>query len=414
MKSEIISVGTELLLGEIVDTNAAYLSQRMAEIGLDVHHRQTVGDNLQRLSAAIQTALGRAGVVVLIGGLGPTEDDLTREAIALATGRPLVRVPESVQRLREFFAARNRVVAESNLKQCDVPEGGTHLLNVCGTAPGVFVEHDGRLIFALPGPPPEFKEMTQRSVLPILRERLGPANVLYSRSLLLTEIGESQVADMLGDLITTQTDPTIAMYASPALVRIRLATKAADRPEAEAKFAPLEAQIRQILGPHVLGADEETMPVVVGKLLRERGASLAVAESCTGGLIASRITDVAGASDYFVTGVVAYANQTKERLLGVSPATLRDHGAVSEACAREMAEGVRRLNGAAYGLATTGIAGPGGGTPEKPVGLVYVAVADEAGTICTEQTWPSTREQFKARVSEMALALLRKRMLGMV
>lgn len=414
MKSEIISVGTELLLGEIVDTNAAYLSQRMAEIGVDVHQRQTVGDNLQRLTAAIETALGRADVVILIGGLGPTDDDLTREAISAATGRPLVRVPASEQRLREFFAARNRVVAESNLKQCDVPSGGQHLENVCGTAPGVFVEHEGKLIFALPGPPPEFREMLQRSVLPILRERLGPANVLYSRSLLLTEIGESQVADMLGDLISAQTDPTIAMYASPALVRVRLATKAADQAEADRKFAPLEARIRQVLGAHVLGADDETMPVVVGKLLRERGATLAVAESCTGGLIASRITDVAGASDYFMTGVVAYANETKQRLLGVNESTLREHGAVSEACAREMAQGVRKLSGTTYGLATTGIAGPGGGTPEKPVGLVYVAVADDNGTVVIEQTWPSTREQFKARVSEMALALLRKRLLGAV
>jgi nicotinamide-nucleotide amidase len=411
LKSEIISVGTELLLGEIVDTNAAYISQRMAELGLDVHHRQTLGDNHQRLTTAIQTALSRAEVVILIGGLGPTEDDLTREAISAATGRPLVRVPESELRLREFFAARNRAVAESNLKQCEVPTGGRHLENTCGTAPGVFLEHEGKLIFALPGPPPEFKAMTQRSVLPLLRDRLGPAHVLYSRSLLLTEIGESQVADMLGDLIAAQTDPTIAMYASPALVRVRLATKAASQAEAERKFAPLETRIREILGPHVLGADEETMPVVVGRLLRERGAMLAVAESCTGGLIASRLTDVPGASGYFVTGVVAYANETKQRLLGVSEETLRTHGAVSEPCVREMAAGVRTINGATYGLATTGIAGPAGGTPDKPVGLVFVAVADDQGTVVIEQTWPSTREQFKARVSELALGLLRKRVL---
>lgn len=414
MKSEIISVGTELLLGEIVDTNAAYLSQRLAEIGVDVHQRQTVGDNLQRLTAAIETALGRADVVTLIGGLGPTDDDLTREAISAATGRPLVRVAESERRLREFFAARNRVVAESNLKQCDVPLGGQHLENTCGTAPGVFVEHGGKLIFALPGPPPEFREMLARSVLPRLRERLGPAHVLYSRSLLLTEIGESQVADMLGDLISAQTDPTIAMYASPGLVRVRLATKAADQAEADRKFAPLETRIRQILGAHVLGADDETMPAVVGRLLRERGATLAVAESCTGGLIASRVTDIAGASDYFVAGVVAYANETKQRVLGVKESTLRQHGAVSEACAREMAQGVRELSGATYGLATTGIAGPGGGTPQKPVGLVYVAVADDDGTAVIEETWPSTREQFKVRVAELALALLRKRLLGIV
>lgn len=412
MKAEIISVGTELLLGEIIDTNAAFLSQRMADLGLDVLHRQTLGDNLQRLSEAILTALGRVDVLILSGGLGPTEDDLTREAIADATGRPLIRIPESEQRLREFFAARNRVVADSNLKQCDVPTGGVHLENTCGTAPGVLVEHEGKLIFAVPGPPPEMKEMYRLSLEPILRERLGQANVLYTRSLLLTEIGESQVADMLGDLITAQTDPTIAMYASPALVRVRIATKAASQAEADTRLLPLSEQICALLGAHVLGFDEETMPVVVGRLLRERGATLAVAESCTGGLIASRLTDVSGASDYFLTGVVAYANETKQRLLGVSEDILRDHGAVSEECARAMAEGVRQINGAAFGLATTGIAGPTGGTPEKPVGLVYIAVSSDAGTQVVSQLWPSTREQFKARVSEMALALLRKAILS--
>jgi nicotinamide-nucleotide amidase len=412
LRSEIISIGTELLLGEIVDTNAAWLSQRLAELGIDVHQRQTIGDNLERLAQAIATALSRAEVLLLIGGLGPTEDDLTREAIAAATGRPLVRVADSETRLREFFAARGRIVAESNLKQCDVPAGGQHLGNTCGTAPGVFLEHEGKLIFALPGPPPEFKAMLQRSVFPILRERLGPANVLYSRSLLLTEIGESQVADLLGDIITAQSDPTIAMYASPAVVRVRLATKAADRAAADLTIAPVEAQIRQLVGAHVLGVDDETMPVVVGKLLRERGATLAIAESCTGGLIASRVTDVPGASDYFVAGVVAYANEAKQNLLRVPEGILREQGAVSEACARAMAEGVRQVSNADYGLATTGIAGPAGGTPEKPVGLVFVAVADSAGSVAISQTWPATREQFKARVSEMALGLLRKRILG--
>lgn len=412
MKAEIISVGTELLLGEIIDTNAAFISQRMADLGLDVLHRQTLGDNLQRLSEAIQTALGRADVVILIGGLGPTEDDLTREAIAAATGRPLVRVPESEQWLRAFFAARKRVVADSNLKQCDVPTGGEHLENTCGTAPGVFVAQDGKLIFALPGPPPEFKEMYRLSVEPRLREHLGPTAVLYTRSLLMTEIGESQVADLLGELITAQTDPTIAMYASPALVRVRLATKAASQEEADRKLDPLASQIVAILGDHLLGYDDDTMPVVVGRLLRERQATLAVAESCTGGLICSRLTDISGSSDYFVTGVVAYANETKQRLLGVSGEILATHGAVSEECARAMAEGVRKINGADYGLATTGIAGPTGGTPEKPVGLVYIAVADAQGTIVISQNWPSTREQFKQRVSELALAVLRKRLLG--
>lgn len=413
MKSEIISVGTELLLGEIVDTNASYLSQKLAELGIDVHYRHTVGDNLARLSEVISTALSRSDIVLLTGGLGPTDDDLTREAIAEATGRPLRRVAASEQWLREFFAARNRPLADSNLKQADAPEGAEHMPNSCGTAPGIYMQWQGKLIFAAPGPPTELREMTERTILPLLRQALGQTNQLYTRSLLMADIGESNVATALKDLIDAQVDPTIAMYASPALVRVRLATKAPDAATAQALFAPFEAQIREILGNHVFGVDDDTMAGVVGSLLRDRGATLALAESCTGGLIASKITDVPGASDYFVTGVVAYADETKQRLLHVPAEIIEQHGAVSEECARAMAEGVRADSGADYGLSTTGIAGPGGGTDEKPVGLVYIAVSDANGTFVLRQYWPGNREQFKQRVSQMALGLLRKRILGM-
>lgn len=413
MKAEIVSVGTELLLGEIVDTNASYLSQKLAGLGIDVHYRHTVGDNLARLAEVISTALGRADAVLLTGGLGPTEDDLTREAIAAATGQPLVRVPESEARLREFFAARNRPLADSNLKQADAPIGASHIENVCGTAPGIFMRWQGKLIFAAPGPPVELREMAERFIIPALRQELGSSEgQLFSRSLQLMNIGESQVADVLGDIISAQTDPTLALYASPANVRIRMATKAADEQEAQAKFAPLEARIRELLGHHVFGTDDETMAAVVGRLLRERGQTLAAAESCTGGLIASKITDVPGASEYFLTGVVAYANEAKIGLLGVPAEVIEAHGAVSEEAARAMAEGVRRVAGADYGLATTGIAGPGGGTEDKPVGLVYMALADAAGTIVVKQFWPGTREQFKQRVSQMSLGMLRNRILG--
>lgn len=413
MKSEIISVGTELLLGEIVDTNASYLSQKLAELGIDVHYRHTVGDNLARLSEVISTALSRSDVVLLTGGLGPTDDDLTREAIAEATGRPMRRIAASEQWLREFFAARNRPLADSNLKQADAPEGAEHMPNCCGTAPGIYMQWQGKLLFAAPGPPTELREMTERSILPLLREALGQTNQLFTRSLLMADIGESNVATALKDLIDAQTDPTIAMYASPALVRVRLATKAPDQATAQTRFAPVEAQIREILGNHLFGVDDDTMAGVVGKLLRERHQTLAVAESCTGGLVASKITDAPGASDYFLTGVVAYANETKMRLLHVPAEIIEQHGAVSEECARAMAEGVRADSKADYGIATTGIAGPGGGTEEKPVGLVFIAIADANGTFVLRQYWPGNREQFKQRVSQMALGLLRKRILGM-
>jgi nicotinamide-nucleotide amidase len=412
LKAEIISVGTELLLGEIVDTNASYLSQKLAELGIDVHYRHTVGDNLARLTDVITTALSRADVVLLTGGLGPTEDDLTREGIAATTGQALRRVPESEQRLREFFAARNRPLADSNLKQADAPQGAEHMENVCGTAPGVFMRWQGKLIFAAPGPPTELREMSERCIFPLLRQELGEANQLFTRSLLLADMGESQAADLLGDIVSGQTDPTVAMYAAPALVRVRLATKAPDEAAARAKFEPLEARIRAVLGTHIFGVDADTMASVVGDLLRVRGQTLAVAESCTGGLIASKITDIPGSSDFFLTGVVSYSNATKETLLHVSEEIIATYGAVSEECAAAMAQGVRWVAGANYGLATTGIAGPGGGTEAKPVGLVYIALTDGEATSVLKQFWPGTREQFKQRVSQMALGLLRQRILG--
>ena len=413
MKAEIIAVGTELLLGEITDTNATFISQELAGIGVDVHHRDTVGDNLQRLSGVLRCAAARSDVVILCGGLGPTEDDLTRDALAEVTGQPLHRDAAAVEHLREFFAARRRSPTESNFKQCEAPLGGDLLENTCGTAPGVFVKHDGVMMYAVPGPPSEMREMMRREVLPRLAAgaRQDGRGVLHTRALRLCDIGESNVATILQDIIADQTDPTIALYSSPGEVRIRLATKAADEASARQALGVLESQIRQRLGDHVYGVDDDGMETVVGRLLRERSATLAVAESCTGGLIASRITDVPGASDYLLAGVVAYSNEAKMSLLGVPAGVIEEHGAVSEECARAMACGVRERAGASFGLATTGIAGPGGGSPEKPVGLVYMAASDANGAMCEEQNWPGTREQFKQRVAQMALSVLRKQIL---
>ena len=412
MKAEIIAVGTELLLGEITDTNATYISQQLAGVGVDLHYRHTVGDNLERLSGVLRTVMSRAEVVVLCGGLGPTEDDLTREALSAVTGRPLRRDAAAVAHLKRFFAERGRIPTEANFKQCEAPEGGLLLDNTCGTAPGVFVEHDGVMLFAVPGPPPEMREMMQREVLPRLRARVTAegGGVLHTRVLRLCDIGESDVATLLQDIIHAQTDPTIALYASPAEVKVRLATKDTDEQAARRRLDETEAALRERLGDHVYGVDDETMEVAVGKLLRARGETLAVAESCTGGLIAGRITDVPGASDYFLTGLVTYSNDAKMRLLGVPEEIILRHGAVSEECARAMAEGARRVTGADHALATTGIAGPGGGTPEKPVGLVYITCADAGGTDCRRLNWPGTRDQFRARVTQLTLGMLRKRL----
>lgn len=414
LKAEIIAVGTELLLGEITDTNATHISQRLAAIGVDLHYRHTVGDNLDRLVGVIETAMGRSEAIIICGGLGPTEDDLTREAIARAVHRPLVRDPQAVQYLKEFFSSRGRVAVEANFRQCEAPQGATLLDNTCGTAPGLCAEHNGTMIFAVPGPPPEMREMMRLQVMPRLAERVAKqgGGTLHTLTLRLADIGESNVAEILHDLIDAQTDPTIALYASPGEVKVRIATKDADERVARRRLEALATTLRERLAGHVYGEDDETMEVAVGRLLRERGATVAVAESCTGGLIASRITDVPGASEYLLAGVVAYSNAAKVELLGVPEETLAAHGAVSEPCARAMAEGARRRTGAGFSVATTGIAGPGGGTPDKPVGLVFIAVSSERGTQCIQQTWPGTRDQFKQRVSQMALNLLRRHIGG--
>jgi nicotinamide-nucleotide amidase len=401
------------LLGEIVDTNAAYMSQRLAEIGVDVHFRHTVGDNPGRIVSVLELALSRSDVVLICGGLGPTQDDLTRESVAAVTGRELVTDPDAEDHLREFFARRGHVPTSNNLKQATVPSGGRLLENTCGTAPGLCVEDDGKLIFAVPGPPTEMREMMQRQVLPILCERLGgELRPVYTRVLRMADIGESSLVAAIDDIITRQTDPTVAPYANPGEVTLRLATKAATESEAARRLDAMEATLRERIGRYIYGVDGETMEVAAGNALRERGATVAVAESCTGGLIASRITDVSGSSEYMLGGVVAYANEIKQRVLGVPAETLAEHGAVSEPTARAMALGARELFGADYAVATTGIAGPTGGTEEKPVGLVYVAIADADGVICEELNWPGTREQFKRRVSQNALNMLRKRVLG--
>ncbi len=389
------------------------MSQRLAEIGVDVHYRHTVGDNLGRIVSVLELAQSRSDVVLMCGGLGPTQDDLTREAIAAVTGRPLQSDAEAEQHLRRFFARRGLTPTSNNLKQATVPEGGRLLENICGTAPGLLVEHADTVFIAVPGPPPEMREMMQREVIPYLTQRQGGRPLaVHTRILRFADIGESTLVAKIDDIIAAQTDPTVAPYARPGEVTLRLATKAESAEEAAGRLDVMEARLRERVGRYVYGVDDETMEVAVGRALRARGATVAVAESCTGGLIASRLTDVPGASDYFLGGVVAYANEIKQRVLGVPEETLADHGAVSEPTAVAMAGGARALYGADYALATTGIAGPGGGSEEKPVGLVYLAVADAEGTICLRQNWPGTREQFKHRVSQYALNLLRKRVLG--
>ena len=415
MKAEIVCIGTELLLGEIDDTNATYISRELSALGVDVHLRHAVDDDLDRMVQVLGAAMRRSDLIIICGGLGPTPDDLTREALAQVTSRALQTVPAAEQQLRSFFTQRGRTVTANNFKQCQVPRGGQLLDNPVGTAPGILVEHENCTLIAVPGPPPEMQEMMIRHVLPYVRGKLLAAHQapLYTRSLRTADIGESDLATRLGDILDAGADPAVALYASPAEVRIRMSTKAASPAEANRKLGSAEQAIRQRVGDHVYGLDNETMEVALGQALLAAGGTIVTAESCTGGLIASRITDVPGSSRYFLNGYVTYSNESKIRLLGVPEDMIAQHGAVSEECARAMAEGARNNGGADYAVAVSGIAGPEGGTPEKPVGRVYIAVGDEQGTICEQHDWPGTRSQFKQRVAQMALNLVRKRVLGL-
>ncbi len=413
MGVEILTVGTELLLGQIVDTNAAFMAQRLAEAGIDLFFKATVGDNEGRIEAALREGLHRSDAVLCTGGLGPTEDDLTRDVIAKVLGRPL-RLDEGVlAHLRARFAARGIPMAENNRKQAYVPEGAEVLPNPRGTAPGLYLTTpEGKVVVAMPGVPSEMRPMLTEQVIPRLRERFRIVGRIRSRVLRTCGASESRVDHLIGDLFRSQRNPTIGVLAHAGEIHVRLTAKGETEGEIDGLLDDLEGKLRQRIGPLIFGRDEEELEEVVGRLLRDRGLSLAVAESCSGGLVAHRITNVPGSSRYFDRGVVAYSNRAKTELLGVPPELVAAHGAVSPEVARAMAEGARRLAGADFGVGITGIAGPDGGTAEKPVGLTYIGLAWDGGSQATEHRFLSDRAVNKVRASQMALDLLRRRLLG--
>ncbi|MGQ9455378.1 MAG: competence/damage-inducible protein A [Armatimonadota bacterium] len=408
MRAEIISVGTELLLGQIVDTNAVYLSNLLPEYGIEIYYRITVGDNASRLSDALRASLSRADLVFTIGGLGPTQDDLTKETVAQVVGDEMVLDEEIASRLRAHFAARGIEMPSTNLKQAMVPKRGRSFPNPLGTAPGAaFETEDGKAVVVLPGPPKEFVAMVDECVVPYLREKVGQCSgVIKSRILRLTGISESSVEEAVKHLLSSW-NPTVAPLASPGEVRLRITAKADTPAQAEAMINEMESKLVAILGHHVFGRDDETLERVVVDSLIARKITLAIAESCTGGLIANRITDVPGCSASFLAGVVSYSNEAKKELLGVSEELLARHGAVSEPVARAMAEGVRKVTGADIGLSTTGIAGPSGGTETKPVGLVFIGLATANGTDVQRHQFFGARSDIKFRASQAALDMLR-------
>lgn len=409
MRAEIVSVGTELLLGQIVDTNAAHLARALSELGISVYRRVTVGDNHARLLAALRGALAENEVVIALGGLGPTQDDITRETLAEAMGDTL-RCDEAIaRRLTAFFRERGVPMPDSVLRQAMVPVHGFPLDNPHGTAPGLIFEKDGKIGIALPGPPGEFIPMVENHVVPYLRAKTG-TRTIRSRVLRICNMGESLVEERVRDLMAGD-NPTVAPYAKTGEVHLRVTARADDPETADRLIEPVVREIEARLGDHVYAYDDEPLEAAVVRLLSERRLTAAVAESCTGGLLAARLTDVPGSSKVFRGGVVAYSNESKSDLLGVPPGMIAQFGAVSAEVAEAMAQEARARFGAEFGIGITGIAGPEGGTPEKPIGLVYIALADSRGTLVEKNRFLGQRKEVRYRSAQYALVLLRDRAL---
>jgi len=404
---EIVTTGSELLLGQIINTNSAYMAAGLNAIGFDVVYQTTVGDNRERMRAVLEQALSRADIVITSGGLGPTQGDITKEVCAGIFGRKLYLHEESLERIKAHFQHVQKEMADNNVRQAMIPEGAVVFKNYAGTAPGVALEDNGRLLVNLPGPPSEMKDMFERSLKPYLEEKYGFDSVIVSRVLDTFGIGESSLETLIRDLILAQQNPTLALLVRPSGVIIRITAKAPSKQEADELISQMEKEIRARLDKYIYAVDDEDMEDIVGRQLLQRQLTIACAESCTGGLLTSRLTDVPGSSAYVKGAIVSYTNEMKHRELGVSEEVLASQGAVCEAVAAAMAEGVALKTGADIGVGVTGIAGPGGASDEKPVGLVYIAVAGREGTIVKKNIFTGRRKQIKYKTTQTALDMVR-------
>ena len=411
MIAEVISVGTELLLGNIVNTNAQFLAEKCALLGLSMYHQTVVGDNPERLSQCIRTALDRADIVIFTGGLGPTEDDLTKEVCAQVMGLPLKEDPHTRARIQEYFQnSIYKKITENNWKQAMVPEGARVLDNHNGTAPGLILEKDGKTAILLPGPPGELYPLFNQQVYPYLQE-LCPEKIL-SRMVKICGCGESMVEEQILDLIDTQTNPTIATYAKTGEVHLRVTAKAASTEAAEQMIKPVVKELKKRFGSKVYSVKEEgTLEMAVVRLLKKHELTVTTAESCTGGLLAGRIVNVPGASQVFREGFITYSNKAKRKVLDVSKSTLKKYGAVSKETAREMAAGGAFAADADICIAITGLAGPDGGTEEKPVGLVYMACYMDGNVTVEKYQFKGNRNKIREQSVVKALDLLRRTVL---
>ena len=410
--AEIICVGTELLLGDILNTDAKFLAQNLSEMGINVFYQTVVGDNPERLKGVLELAKSRSDIIITTGGLGPTYDDLTKEIISETFGKKLAVHGPSMERLEARFKNYNRPMTENNRKQAYLPEGSLALDNDWGTAPGCAFEVEGTHVIMLPGPPRELEPMFTYRVRPYLEGMSG--GVIVSRRIRVFGMGESAVEAVLKDMMMAAQNPTIAPYAMPAEMYLRVTAKADDYDTAFAMTGPVVDEICEILGDVVYGVDVSSLEEKLFGVLKERKMTLSVAESCTGGLIADRMTAMPGVSEVFLGGSVTYSNELKEKFLGVKHETLETYGAVSRETALEMVRGVRERTGSDLAIAVTGIAGPGGGTEEKPVGLVYCAAAGPDFEDCFELRSGGTRERVRSQAAGTALNLLLKHLEGRV
>lgn len=408
MRAEIITIGDEILIGQIVDTNAAYIAQRLNAVGFVVSERSSVGDRAEQIVRSVEESMERSDVVITTGGLGPTKDDITKTTLAKMFGGGM-RIDKRVEEhVREMLAARNIAFNELNRSQAMEPESCKVLFNAHGTAPGMWFEREGKVVISLPGVPFEMRHLMEDEVLPRLKERFDLRQIVH-RTLITSGLAESMLAERIAEWEEALPEYLrLAYLPSPNIVRLRLSAYEVDgatvEQEIEQQFKKLEA----LIPTHIVGYEGATVQEMVHNMLIENGKTLAVAESCTGGSISSKFTAMAGASAYFLCGVTAYANEVKRDLLGVDASLLEKYGAVSEQVARAMAEGVRRISGADYAVATTGIAGPTGGSPEKPVGTVWFAVASERGTEAMMRISGTDRGQIIDRATAYAIEMLYK------
>lgn len=407
MTVELISVGTEILLGNIVNTNAAYLAEKCAWLGLSCYYQDVVGDNEERLYETIRTALSRADILLISGGLGPTQDDLTKEVAAKVLEKPLYLHEESKEAIRRFFDKRGMEITDNNWKQAMMPEGCIVLDNPNGTAPGVIMEKDNKHIILMPGPPNELIPMFETSVIPYLN-RLQDG-LIYSQTVKICGVGESKAESMVKDLIDGQSNPTIATYAKTGEVHLRVTAKAEDEKAAKKLVKPVVKELKGRFGSSVYTTENNvTLERSVVDLLRANHLTLVTAESCTGGLLSARLVNVAGVSDVFKAGYVTYSNKAKRRLLGIKKSSLAKHGAVSKEIAREMAKGAALISKADVTVSITGIAGPDGGTEEKPVGLVYICCSVCGKVTVKEYRFSGNRDKIRENTVSAALVFLRE------